>query len=104
MHIKVLKQVRDVVSYVLKQDKICVVLTTPLNSKSNINDHIVKHGDGVKVIALWVDDATKSWRETTSRAKSYMKPTMKKMSMVRSYDLEYSLWRNSTRFCRAKKI
>ena len=82
---------RDVVSYVLKQDKICVVLTTPLNSKSNINDHIVKHGDGVKVIALWVDDATKSWRETTSRgAKSYMKPTIEKMSMVRSYDLEYS--------------
>ena len=70
---------RDVVSYVLKQDKICVVLTTPLNSKSNINDHIVKHGDGVKVIALWVDDATKSWRETTSRgAKSYMKPTIEK--------------------------
>ena len=70
---------RDEVSYVLKQDKICVVLTTALNSKSNINDHIVKHGDGVKVIALWVDDATKSWRETTSRgAKSYMKPTIEK--------------------------
>ena len=58
---------RDVVSYVLNQDKIRIVLTTPLNSKSVINDHIVKHGDGVKVIALWVDDATKSWQETTSR-------------------------------------
>ena len=70
---------RDVVSYVLKQDKIRIVLTTPLNSKSIINDHIVKHGDGVKVIALWVDDATKSWKETTSRgAKSFMDPTVEK--------------------------
>ena len=70
---------RDVVSYVLNQDKIRIVLTTPLNSKSVINDHIVKHGDGVKVIALWVDDATKSWKETTSRgAKSFMKPTVEK--------------------------
>jgi 4-hydroxyphenylpyruvate dioxygenase len=70
---------RDVVSYVLKQDKIRIVLTTPLNSKSNINDHIVKHGDGVKVIALWVEDATKSWKKTTSRgAKSFMEPTTEK--------------------------
>ena len=66
-------------SYVLKQDKIKIVLTTPLNSKSEINNHIVKHGDGVKVIALWVDDATKSWEETTKRgAKSFMKPTIEK--------------------------
>ena len=70
---------RESASYVLKQDKIRIVLTTPLNSKSSINDHIVKHGDGVKVIALWVEDATKSWKETTSRgAKSYMKPTIEK--------------------------
>tara|TARA_B100000575_G_C23138872_1_gene662287 strand:- start:2234 stop:3391 length:1158 start_codon:yes stop_codon:yes gene_type:complete len=70
---------RELTSYVLKQDKIRIVLTTPLNSKSNINQHIVKHGDGVKVIALWVDDATKSWEETTKRgAKSYMKPTIEK--------------------------
>jgi 4-hydroxyphenylpyruvate dioxygenase len=70
---------RDVVSYVLKQDKIKLVLTTPLNSKSPVNDHIVKHGDGVKVIALWVDDARKAWEETTSRgAKSYMEPFVEK--------------------------
>ena len=54
-------------SYVLKQDKIKLVLTTPLTSKSTINDHIVKHGDGVKVIALWVEDAKKAYEETTSR-------------------------------------
>ncbi|WP_179343256.1 4-hydroxyphenylpyruvate dioxygenase [Winogradskyella ursingii] len=66
---------KDSVSYVLKQDKIRLVLTTPLNSKSKINDHIVKHGDGVKVVALWVDDARKSYEETTKRgAKSYMEP------------------------------
>jgi len=67
----------DSVSYVLTQDKIKLILTTPLNSKSPINDHIVKHGDGVKVIALWVEDAKKAWEETTSRgAKSYMEPTV----------------------------
>ena len=68
---------KDSVSYVLKQDKIRLILTTPLNSKSKINDHIVKHGDGIKVVALWVDDARKAYQETTSRgAKSYMKPTV----------------------------
>ncbi len=70
---------KEYASYVVKQDKIKIVLTTPLNSKSPINDHIVKHGDGVKIIALWVDDATKSWEETTSRgAKSFMNPTTEK--------------------------
>ena len=68
---------KDSVSYVIKQDKIKLILTTPLNSKSPINDHIVKHGDGVKVIALWVDDARKAYEETTLRgARSYMEPTV----------------------------
>ncbi len=70
---------KDSVSYVLKQDKITLVLTTPLNSKSPINEHIVKHGDGVKVIALWVEDARKAYEETTKRgAKSYIKPVVEK--------------------------
>jgi len=70
---------RESVSYVLKQDKIKLVLTTPLNSKSEINKHIVKHGDGVKVVALWVEDAKKAWEETTSRgAKSYLEPVTEK--------------------------
>ncbi|WP_341215218.1 4-hydroxyphenylpyruvate dioxygenase [uncultured Wocania sp.] len=70
---------KDSVSYVLKQDKIRLVLTTPLNSKSKINEHIVKHGDGVKVVALWVEDARKAYQETTSRgAKSYMEPVVEK--------------------------
>ena len=67
--------VRDRVSYVLKQDKIRLVLTTPLIPGGEINEHINKHGDGVKVIALWVEDAQKAWEETTKRgAKSFMEP------------------------------
>ena len=63
----------------LNQDKIKLVLTTPLTSKSPINDHIVKHGDGVKVVALWVEDARKAYEETTNRgAKSYMEPAVEK--------------------------
>jgi len=66
-------------SYVLKQDKIRLVLSTPLSSKSPINQHIVKHGDGVKVIALWVEDATSAFEETTKRgAKPFMQPTVEK--------------------------
>ena len=78
----------DRVSYVLKQDKIRLVLTTPLNEDGPINEHINKHGDGVKVVALWVEDATKAWEETTKRgAKSFMEPTTEKDdygSVVRS--------------------
>ena len=70
---------KDRVSYVVKQDKIKLVLTTALNSESPIGEHVKKHGDGVKVIALWVDDATKSWEETTKRgAVSFMEPTVEK--------------------------
>ncbi|MDH7912197.1 4-hydroxyphenylpyruvate dioxygenase [Winogradskyella sp. SYSU M77433] len=66
---------KETVSYVLKQDKIRLVLTTPLNSKHPINNHIVKHGDGVKVVALWVEDARSAYEETTKRgAKSFMEP------------------------------
>ena len=57
----------DKVSYVLKQGKIRLVLTTPLTPDGPINQHINKHGDGVKVVALWVEDATRSWKETTAR-------------------------------------
>ena len=70
---------KDSVSYVLKQDKIRLVLTTPLTSSSPINEQLAKHGDGVKVIALWVEDARSAWEETTKRgAKSFMKPTVEK--------------------------
>ena len=70
--------VRDCASYVLKQGKIRLVLTTPLKSSHPISEHIFKHGDGVKILALWVDDAYKSFEETTKRgAKPYMEPVTK---------------------------
>jgi 4-hydroxyphenylpyruvate dioxygenase len=71
--------VRDRTSYVIGQDKIRLVLTTPLVSNSPIADHIKKHGDGVKVIALWVEDARSAFEETTKRgAKPFMEPTVEK--------------------------
>lgn len=71
--------VKDRTSYVLVQDKIRLVLTTALNSDSVIGDHVKKHGDGVKILALWVEDARKSYEETIKRgAKSYMEPTVEK--------------------------
>src|SRR5690554_6025052 len=70
---------KDRTSYVLKQDKVCIVLTSALNSNHPIGKHVEKHGDGVKVIALWVDDARKSYEETIKRgAKSYQEPIVEK--------------------------
>lgn len=67
---------RDRVSYVIRQNKLTFMLTTPLRTKNPIADHIYKHGDGVKVLALRVDDAASAWKETTKRGgKSYLKPT-----------------------------
>lgn len=71
--------VKDRASYVLKQDKIRLVLTTALNSDSSIGEHVKKHGDGVKVVALWVEDARAAYEETTKRgAKSFLEPTVEK--------------------------
>lgn len=67
---------RDLASYVLQQGKVRFVLTTPLRPGNVIAEHIARHGDGVHSIALWVDDARRSWEETTRRgAKSVMEPT-----------------------------
>lgn len=70
---------KEYCSYVVKQDKIKLVLTTPFNPDSEISHHIRRHGDGVKVIALWVDDARKAFEETTKRgAEVVMEPTVLK--------------------------
>lgn len=70
---------KDRTSYVIQQDKIRLVLTTALNSDSPIGEHVKKHGDGVKVIALWVDDARKAFEETTKRGgRPFMEPTVEK--------------------------
>lgn len=66
---------RDRTSYVLQQGKIRLILTTPFDPESDIAKHLRLHGDGVKVIALWVEDAYDAYKQTTSRgAKSYMEP------------------------------
>lgn len=68
--------VRDRASYVLQQGKIRLVLTTAMKSDHPISEHVKLHGDGVKILALWVDDATESYRKTVDRgAKSYLEPT-----------------------------
>ena len=70
---------KDKVSYVIRQNKLTFVLTTPLRTENPVADHIYKHGDGVKVLALKVDDAAKSFVETTKRgAKAYLEPTVLK--------------------------
>ncbi|GGP06510.1 4-hydroxyphenylpyruvate dioxygenase [Cloacibacterium rupense] len=67
--------VKDRVSYVLQQGKIRLILTTALKSDHPISEHVKKHGDGVKVLALWVEDAYKAFEETTKRGgKPYQEP------------------------------
>jgi len=70
---------KDKVSYVIRQNNLTFVLTTPLRSGNPIADHIYKHGDGVKVLALKVDDAAKAFEETTKRGgKPYLETTVLK--------------------------
>ncbi len=65
----------DRVSYVIRQNKLTFVLTTALREDHEIAAHVSKHGDGVKVLALMVEDAADAWQQTTSRGgKSYMEP------------------------------
>ncbi|HRP57934.1 4-hydroxyphenylpyruvate dioxygenase [Agriterribacter sp.] len=84
---------KDKVSYVIRQQKIILVLTTPLRPDNEIADHIYRHGDGVKALALRVDDARDAWQQTTRRgAESFLEPTglkddrgVIKLSGIRTY-------------------
>jgi 4-hydroxyphenylpyruvate dioxygenase len=70
---------RDCTSYVLVQDKIRLVLTTPMSGHSPVAEHIKKHGDAVRVIALWVDDARDAFKQTTARgARPFLEPVVEK--------------------------
>lgn len=70
---------REAASYVLEQGKVRLVLTTALSPNGDIAAHVQRHGDGVKVLALWVDDATKAYEETIKRgAISAAKPRVVK--------------------------
>jgi 4-hydroxyphenylpyruvate dioxygenase len=71
--------VRDKASYAVRQNKLTFVLTAPMKPNTEIAKHVQKHGDGVRALALLVDDAGKAWKETTTRgAKTYMEPTLLK--------------------------
>ncbi|MCG8374211.1 MAG: 4-hydroxyphenylpyruvate dioxygenase [Balneolales bacterium] len=66
---------KDRESYVVVQDKIRLVFTSPLHSGTDMGRHIDRHGDGVKVIALWVEDAAYAYGEAVKRgAESYFEP------------------------------
>ena len=66
---------RDRASFVLQQGRIRFVLTTPLRPDTEIAEHLHLHGDGVRDVALWVDDARLAWKETTKRgARSIHEP------------------------------
>jgi 4-hydroxyphenylpyruvate dioxygenase len=67
--------VRDRVSYVLQQNKIRIVLTSALHPDHEIARHVALHGDGVKVLALWVDHAADAWKTAVDRgAESAFEP------------------------------
>ena len=68
---------KEKVSYVVRQNKLTFMFTTALRPEHPIAEHTHLHGDGVRVLALRVDDATSAWRETTARGgKSCMEPTV----------------------------
>lgn len=68
--------VRDRASYVLQQNKVRLVLTTALSPEHEISQHVLLHGDGVKFLSIWVDDARKSFEETVKRgAVAVQEPT-----------------------------
>ncbi|MDP3394197.1 4-hydroxyphenylpyruvate dioxygenase [Sediminibacterium sp.] len=67
--------IKDRASYAVRQNKLTFVFTTPLKANNEMADHIYKHGDGVKHLALMVEDAADAWFQTTSRgAVSVMEP------------------------------
>ena len=84
---------RDVVSYVLKQGKIRFVITSALDPNHEILHHVAKHGDGIKVLALWVDDAEKAYQTAIDRgAESAFEPFISndqfgfvKMAAIKTY-------------------
>ena len=75
---------KDRESYVVVQDKIRLILTSPLHSDTVVGKHIDDHGDGVKEIALWVDDATYAYDEAIKRgARSICNLRLKRMILAK---------------------
>lgn len=84
---------KDTVSYVLEQDKIRLMLTSSLSTDHNINKHVALHGDGVKDVALWVDDAEVAFNTAVERGAEVARPLSKlededgiiKMGSIKTY-------------------
>src|SRR5438552_15310428 len=84
---------KEKASYAIRQNNLTLVLTTPIRPNNPIAAHVYTHGDGVKALALIVEDATAAWVVTTKRGGiSFMKPTILKddsgvlvMGGVRTY-------------------
>lgn len=69
--------IKDKVSYAVRQHKLTFVFTTALRTDNEIAEHVYQHGDGIKFLALKVNDAADAWKQTTQRAgKSYCEPTI----------------------------
>jgi 4-hydroxyphenylpyruvate dioxygenase len=69
--------VRDRASYLLQQGKIRLVLTTAIRPDHPAAQHVHAHGDGVRDIALWVDDAREAFRAAVERgAQPVQEPTV----------------------------
>jgi 4-hydroxyphenylpyruvate dioxygenase len=98
--------VRDRASYVLQQEKIRLVLTTAMQGDSEIAQHVQRHGDGVKVLALWVDDARKAFDETVvNGAENRGSAKNNKRRIWRSgFGLHKNLRRNHPHICGKKKL
>ena len=68
---------RDRASYLLQQNKVRVLVTSPLSPEHPAAAHVAQHGDGVRDIALWVDDARKAFSDAVERgARPAQKPTV----------------------------
>jgi len=68
---------RDRATYLMQQNKVRLLLTSPLTPEHPAAAHIAQHGDGVRDIALWVDDAREAFKVAVERgAKPAQKPTV----------------------------
>ncbi len=76
---------RDRSSYLLQQNKVRLVLTSPLTPDHPAAAHVALHGDGVRDIALWVDNAREAFEVAIERgAKPVQQPTVLKDESRRS--------------------
>ena len=76
--------VRDRASWLLTQGKVRFVFTSAMGPEGPIAAHVLKHGDGVRDLALWVDDARDAYAKAVERgARSVEEPTVMKTNTVR---------------------